>query len=61
MQSVAGEEFGGVFVAHLGQFGFDFAADGGGSGVGAGGDFGQVVLGDGRFEIFAEFGASRRC
>src|SRR5262249_46902423 len=33
LESVAGEEFGGVCVAHFGKFGFDFAADGGGCGI----------------------------
>src|SRR5947207_4799062 len=32
-EAIAGEEFGGIGVGHFGEFGFDFAADGGGRGV----------------------------
>jgi hypothetical protein len=39
VEAVAGEEFGGFFVVHLGELGFDLAADGGCASVGAGGDF----------------------
>src|ERR1700690_2348512 len=53
-QAVAGEEFGGIGVGHFGEFGFDFAADGSGSGVGAGRDFGQAVLRDRGFQVFAQ-------
>ena len=56
-QSVAAEKFGRVFVGHLGQFRFHFAADGAGSGIGTRGHFGQVIFCDRRFEVFAEFGA----
>src|SRR6185312_8852716 len=55
-ESVGGEKF---FVFHFGQFGFDFAAEGGDSGVGAGGEFGKVVFGGGGFEVGAEGGAFR--
>ncbi len=60
-ESIAAQEFGGVFVAHLCQFSFDFAADGAGSRVGAGADFGEIVFRDGGFEVFTEVGGSLRC
>ena len=54
VEAVAGQEFGGLFVVHLGQLGFDFAADGGGSGVGAVGDFVELEAAYGGVEIVAE-------
>jgi len=56
-QSVAAQKFRGVFVAHLGEFRFDLAADRARSGIGTRRYFNEIVFRDCRFEVFAQFGA----
>ena len=56
-ESVASEEFSGIFIAHVSEFGFDLAADCSGSGIGTRSDFGEIELGDGSLEIDAKGGA----
>src|SRR5713226_7727073 len=56
-ESVAGEEFGGIGVAHFGKLGLDLAADGSRAGVGAGCDFGQSVFGNRGVQVFSQFRA----
>ena len=57
VEAIGAEEFGGFFVVHLGKLGFDLAADGGCAGVGARGDFVELVFAHGFIQIIAEGGA----
>src|SRR5579863_1542903 len=54
-EAVAGEELGGIGVAHLREFGLDFSADRGRASIRATGDLGQLVFADGGFKVFPEF------
>ena len=56
-EAITREEFGSIGVAHFRKFSLDFSADGRRAGIGARGDFRQLVFADRTLEIFPELRA----